>query len=182
MSPTEIQQIVDLIAQRIGASSAQVKKDYFFDPFTYSINFLASTTPASNLPASGTISRNYIVQNDSAFVLCKTTYVATDTNNAAIANVQPFGSGGTTAFSPITVSLVDSGSGRSFMDAPLPIDSVYGTGQLPFVWPMPRIIVPSSVVTATLINLSATAMNVRLSHHGYKVFGEVQKWVKANVG
>jgi len=174
-SQTAVDQTIREIARRLGITNGQAQKRYWLDPFIFSINYLNANS--TQLAASSNRTGNFITQNDSAFVICKTAYVATDTSNAAIASVQPFGSGASsTTFTPITITINDSGSGRSYMDTPVPIDTVFGTAQLPFVWPIPKVVDPASSVQATLTNLSATAMNVRLAFIGYKVFGDIAAW------
>jgi hypothetical protein len=172
LTQSDVDTVVQVIAGRLGQSPAQVRKDYWLDPFTYMINFV---TP-NQLAASATQTLNFIVQNDSAFAICKTTYIIASTANAFVAELQPFGSGLTTGGVGILVTLTDSGSGRSLSDSPVPIDSQYGTGQLPFIWPIPKILDPASTFAATLQNLDATARHVRLAHNGYKVFGNIESW------
>lgn len=172
LNSEDIQAVFRAMAAKLGEPISKVQKDWWLDPFVYSINFV---TP-NQLAASATTTLSFIVQNDSAFSICKTTYIASDTNNVAVANLQPFGSGGASSLVEILATITDSGSGRALSDNPIPIDSLFGTGQEPRIWPIPKIVDPNSTISVTLQNLVATARHVRLAFTGYKVFGNVQNW------
>jgi hypothetical protein len=172
LSSEDISAVFRALAAKLGEPLTKAQKDWWLDPFTYSINFV---TP-NQLAASATSTLNFLVQNDSAFAICKSTYIATDVNNAAVANLQPFGSGAASSLVEVLVTLTDSGSGRSLMDQGIPIDGLFGTAQFPRIWPIPKILDPNSTFSATLQNLVATARHVRLAFHGYKIFGNIQNW------
>ena len=172
LSSEDIQAVFRALSSKLGEPISKIAKDWWLDPFIYTINFV---TP-NQLAASATTTLNFVVQNDSAFSICKTTYVISDTANVAVANLQPFGSGGASSFVEILSTITDSGSGRSLSDQGVPIDSQFGTGQFPRIWPIPKIVDPSSTISVTLQNLVATARHVRLAFSGYKVFGNVQNW------
>ncbi len=174
LSSEDIQAVFRAMAAKLGEPLSKVQKDWWLDPFIYTINFV---TP-SQLAASATATLNFLVQNDSAFAVCKTTYTAADVANAAIANLQPFGSGGASSLVSVLSTITDSGSGRSLSDNPVPIDSQFGTAQFPRIWPIPKIVDPNSTVSVTLQNLVATAFHIRLAFAGYKIFGNVQNWAQ----
>jgi len=158
----DINQVVQSICGRLLG-----RRGFDLDPFTYTVNF-------ASLGASGTAIGSFLVQNDSAFCITSTTYIITDTSDVAVAELQPFGSGLTTGLVGILVTLSDTGSGRNLMDAGVPIDSIFGIGQRPYFWSVPKFLDPSSTFNTTLQNLVATARRVRLAFHGYKVFGSWQ--------
>lgn len=172
LSSEDVQAIFRAIASKLGEPISKIQKDWFLDPFTYTTSFV---TP-NQLAASGTSTQSFLVQNDSAFVICKTTFTIADVNNDAVANLQPFGSGGASLIVAVLASITDSGSGRALSDSGVPIDSWFGTAQFPRIWPIPKIVDPASNVSTTLQNLDATAYHVRLAYHGYKVFGNIQNW------
>lgn len=136
------------------------------DPFFYHIDF----TPAT---ASTNTTGQFVVQSDAAFMILGTSYIVTDTSNAAVANLQPFGSGGASSFSPFLITQMDQGAGRNLQNLPVEIDSVFGLGREPYVWRVPKILDQNSTYTVTVQNLSATDRNLRLTFHGCKVFGQV---------
>ncbi len=166
LAHADVEQVIRALCQRLGQPLAKIRKAYQLDPFTFVLNFLPAT-------ASATTTGRFIVQNDSAFSFVKTTYIATDTADAAVSGLQPFGSGGLTSFAPFLVTLTDSGSGRALSDLGVPIDSWFGTGQRPHVWPIAKILDPNSTFEAGVQNLSATDRRVRLAFHGYKIFGDI---------
>lgn len=173
MNKEDVTAIFRAIATKLGEPINVTMKKWFLDPFTYTINFV---TP-NQLAASATSTLQFICQADSAFVICRTTFVALSTANAAVANLQPYGSGGASSVVGVLCSLSDSGSGRALMDNPVPLDSIFGTGQYSGRdWPIPKILDPSSTLAATLQNLDATAYHIRLQFHGYKVFGDIAQW------
>ena len=123
------------------------------DFFVYSIEFVP-------LAASATSTTSIQIQADSAFLITMGTVVVTDTTNATfISNI------------PELILITDAGSGRQLSDKAVHMNNLFGTAQLPAVWPFPKIMAPSSTLAATLQNLEATARNVRLSFWGFKVFG-----------
>lgn len=172
----DISAVIRAIAQKLGEPIGQVRKNYWLDPFIFTTNFV---TP-NQLAASATGTLNFIVQNDSAFAICKSTLVVTATDNTFTAELQPWGTGLTTGGLGILATLTDSGSGRSLSDAPVMIESWFGTGSRPYHWPIPKILDPNSTFSTTLQNLVATARHVRLAYHGYKVFGNIQEWAMKN--
>lgn len=166
LAHADVEQVIRALCQRLGQPAAKIKKAYQLDPFTFVLNFLPAT-------ASATTTARFTVQNDSAFAICKTAYIASDTSDAAVSGLQPFGSGGLTSFAPFLVTLTDSGSGRALSDLGIPIDSWFGTGQRPYLWTIPKLLDPNSTFEAGVQNLSATDRRVRLAFHGYKVFGDI---------
>lgn len=163
----DVEQVFRALAARLGGSLTKAKREYQLDPFLFVINYLPAT-------ASATTSGNFIVQNDSAFAICKGSYIATDITDAAISGLQPFGSGALTSLAPFLITMTDSGSGRAMSNDPVPIDSWFGTGQRIYTWTIPKVLDPASTFAVTVQNLSATDRRVRLAFHGYKVFGNLQ--------
>lgn len=71
----------------------------------------------------------------------------------------------------ISCLILDTGSGRQLMNTAVPITSLFGTGQLPFVLPRQRPFRANATVSITLNNYSAaTDYNIRLSLIGEKGF------------
>lgn len=72
---------------------------------------------------------------------------------------------------PMTIIIQDSGSGRLLMNTPIPVSSIAGNGQLPFILPESRIFQPNATVSFTLANLSTSQYdNVQFSMIGRKIF------------
>lgn len=158
---SEVDKVVSAIAQRLGASPASVRRNYTLDFFTFGINFLP-------LGASLALTANFITQADSGFAICKTSFNISSDVNVFVANISD-----TPRFAPAVITLSDSGSGRDLSNQPVAIGTLFGPDDFPFPWPVPKILDPNSTFTARIQNLVATAFNVRLSFHGYKIFGDV---------
>lgn len=101
------------------------------------------------------------VESNAHFVICKTTMLVTD--QAAPPNV--------VALPLVLAQLQQSGSGRGFMPAGVfvPLVTMFGTGQLPVIWPTAKMVAANSQFSVTLTNLTAVALNVYLVFHGFAV-------------
>ncbi len=162
----DIRRIMDAIALTLGAP----KGDYRLSPFTYSMNFIPATL-------SATTTSQFIVQNDSAFAICKTTATVSTTAEVFSGNISD-----TPMYSPFVITLTDSGSGRNFSDNAIPINSLFGSAKEPFIWTVPLIVAPASTIAGALQNLVATSFNVRLAFHGYKIFGNLEAFRRTHEG
>lgn len=71
----------------------------------------------------------------------------------------------------VTVQLIDTGSGRNLLETAAPVSSIFGTGELPFVMPIPRLFFARSTIQVQVSNFSAaTDYGLRLSFIGYKAY------------
>ena len=71
----------------------------------------------------------------------------------------------------VTVLLVDTGSGRQFSDQAVPVPSLFGTGQIPFVLKQPKILMARTSLSVTVANFdAASTYTIRLSFIGSKLF------------
>lgn len=72
----------------------------------------------------------------------------------------------------VTMAIKDTGSGRDLQQEPIPLPSIAGNGELPFVLPQPRVFQPNSSVSFSFENFSAgtTYENVYISLIGRKLF------------
>jgi hypothetical protein len=141
----------------------------YLDPFSQEIDFLPATL-------STTTTGQFVVGSDAPFAICETVAWCTDTSNALAATVQPFGLG-MDALLPFTVTLNDSGAGRSLSNIAVPLDSLFGTGTRPHIWTVPKILNANSTFVVVVQNLSATSRNLRLSFHGWKIFGNASAFL-----
>jgi hypothetical protein len=122
------------------------------DPFTYSVNFItlaASVATPGNIP----------INADSDFVI----------RYSMISVFQPIG---TPIASPdLLITIFDTGSGRNLQDQAQHVTNVMGTAQRPYIWPEPKLVAGSSVLTVTLTNNTAgTFARVDVALGGFKVF------------
>lgn len=123
-----------------------------FDYFVYGTDF----TP---LALSATASNNIAISGDADFCILSAVLVETDTGNTTFL-----------AASPILFMLTDTGSGRDLANTPVHADNWFGTAQEPKYWDVPKIIRRNSTFRVTAQNLEATARNVRVAFHGFKIF------------
>lgn len=157
----EVDRVVREIARRNGMTPSAVNKNFTLDFFTFVINFLP-------LAASNTDTQNFITQADSGFAICKTSFTVASNVNVFVANISDI-----PRYAPQIITLSDSGSGRDLSNSGVSIGSLFGPDEFPFPWPTPKVLDPNSTFTARIQNLVATAFNIRLSFHGYKIFGDV---------
>jgi hypothetical protein len=133
-------------------------------PITYqSKDFFVYALSFSALAAGTNATQNLTIQADSDFILQKLTYEA---DLAAAAQTD---SG---RIIPLcSVLIVDSGSGRQSMNIAAGLTTLFGTGQIPFILPQPKVFLAQSNISVTLANISAaTTYNIRLSFIGVKGF------------
>jgi len=115
------------------------------------------------LAAGATANGSIEVQADSDFILQKLNYFA-DVEAAAQEDA-------TRVIPLVTLQLIDTGSGRNLFESPVAIPSLFGTGELPFVLPIPRVFFARSTIALQVTNFSAgTTYGLRLSFIGYKAY------------
>lgn len=138
--------------------TSQGKPRYFLSEFfSYSILF-------TNLAAGGSSSGNINIQADSDFKIQKLTYFASDNSNSSQTD-------GTRVIPLVTVLLTDSSSGRQLQDSAQPISNLFGTGEIPFILPTPKIFQSRSTLTVQVNNFDALlTYNIRLSFIGAKMY------------
>lgn len=126
------------------------------DFFVYELDFLAVASGASS-------SNNFTIQADSDFLW---------TSAAYFADIAAAGQDDSGRIIPLMSLLItDTGSGRQLMNTAVPISSLFGTGQLPFVLPRQRAFRSNTTVTVTVNNFdAANTYNLRLSLIGEKAF------------
>ena len=126
------------------------------DYFTYQVNF-------ASLAAGASANGSFQVQADSDFKWLKATVMADLAGAVQTVSSQ--------VIPLVTIQITDTGSGRQLMSAPVPIFNMFGTGQIPFILPVPRIFKARANVAIVVANYSAaTAYLFRLSFIGTKIF------------
>lgn len=109
--------------------------------------------------ASATLSRSFTADTDSWFVGLGAVATSRDTGTLAAQADRPF-----------SVEIKSTSGGRDFQSAPEDFDNFFGTAQLPSVWGAPLFVKPAATIQITLVNLVATARDVRVSIFGFKIF------------
>jgi hypothetical protein len=70
-----------------------------------------------------------------------------------------------------TIQVTDTGSGTTLFDQAIPILSAFGTAQLPFMLPVPRLFVANSVINVAITNVNSTNnQSYWFNFHGRKIF------------
>jgi|SRR6185436_9699472 len=130
---------------------AYLKKDFF----TYPTFVAENTTLAGNASTTSTFN----VDGDSDFFWTKFAYFAMDNDGAFVA-------------SPLVdIVVTDTTSGRDLMSSQVPLTSIGGTGQLPFILPVERFIAAKSTIKVSYYNVGAVTLSrLRLSFIGIKAF------------
>lgn len=132
------------------------------EPFIYSAEFL--TANATQLAPGATGTFNINIQADADFRILAACYEA-DVNQG-----DPQVSS-TVNIALVNVLLTDTGSGRNFMDRPVPVPSIFGNGQLPFPWPMPKEMRARSTLQVQCTNFDNTnTFDLRLAFIGVKLY------------
>lgn len=127
-------------------------KDLALDYFAYGTDF-------EPLGASATTTRQIQINSDSAFMVLSATMVETATDNTTFL-----------ANRPLLVSLATGGAALNLSNTPIHADNWFGTAEEPKYWDVPKVLLPNTSFNITLQNLEATARNVRVAFHGFKLF------------
>ena len=124
-------------------------------------DFFAYCGSVNPLPAGATVSDDIQIQADSDFLIL-----------AGIVGVRDAATGlAFQADAPITVSILDTGSGRQLNNEATDLNNLFGTGREPAYWTMPKLIKRSSTIQTVLGNLDpGNGFIVRYSYVGIKVF------------
>jgi len=126
-------------------------------------DFYVYGTVHSAVNPSTSNTQSILISADSDFQLEKLTFFA----DIAAAEQQQ----ATLEIPLCTVMITDTGSGRQLMSVAIPVTSLFGTGEIPFVLKQPKIFVARSTVSIAVTNFSAAnTYNVRLSFIGSKLF------------
>lgn len=130
---------------------------YVEDYFVYSVSI-------DDLDVNETLQTNIQIQADADFKWVKAVYYASIANGVFDAGNRPIPNA--------TVQMVDTGSGRQLFNQAVPIPAVFGTGELPFILPVPRIFKARSSINFTVANFDAAQNNyeIELVLIGSKIF------------
>lgn len=131
------------------------KVDRKIIPYNYSIAFLA-------LAANTTITGSISIEADADFIVRKTAYQADVVGLAQTSS--------TIVIPLVTFQITDTATARNLSNIQIPVTSYFGTGERPFILPMPRKYRANSVISFTVSNISAaTVYNLRLTLIGEKM-------------
>jgi len=126
------------------------------DFFVYQENF-------DNLTNGTSQQGNINIQANSDFVLQKLTMFADI-------------SGGSQTYSSrviplVNVQITDTGSGNQLFESSIPAFNLFGTGELPFILPTPKLFSARSTIAIAVSNFSSsTDYNIKFSLIGHKLY------------
>jgi hypothetical protein len=137
---------------RMGAGENDILKTDFY---VYSVSF-------QDLLSSQTQTSSIQIEADSDFQIVKLTAKPFQ-NLSTVSAIEA---------SPFTVLLTDTGSGRQLMNTAVSVPSLFGSGELPFILPDPKLLYARSVLAITVSNLDSVNNYafLQLSFIGRKVF------------
>jgi hypothetical protein len=123
------------------------------DFFIYPVNFLL-------LGAAEVRPVQLLIDAASDFMWYYGTYAADANSAAQTAN--------TRTYPLVDILITPSDTSAQFMQAAVPVTSLFGNGENPFVMPAPRLIPARSSITFTATNRDAANTNLRLQLIGVK--------------
>jgi hypothetical protein len=119
-----------------------------------------SYTKTFTFTATGQVLPDTIpIQADADFVLVKIMHTS-----SVDVNTQNIVDGGA------LITIKDQADGRDLMDSAVPLDSISGRGQLPFILPYPHRFKRNNSIAITLTNRAASNQVIRLTFSGYKTW------------
>jgi len=127
------------------------------------IDFYAYVVSFASIAPGATGNGSFNIDVDSDFRLEKLTYLA------AIAGAAQTRSSWVVPL--ITVDIKMTGSSRAFSSAPIPIPALFGTGEIPFILPTPKLLGKNTTVSIALANFdAASTYSLYLAFIGTKIF------------
>lgn len=130
--------------------------------FFYSYQFTFNN--GGEIAAGASASANINIEADSDFICTKITAFATIAGAPQTAE--------TRVIPLLDLQIDDTSSGRRTFNQPLPLNSIAGTAERPFILPTPQFYKRNGVIQAALRNFSASTdySNVTITLHGKKDF------------
>lgn len=128
-------------------------------------DFFVYEAQTAALAAAATQTDSIQIQADADFIWQKATALFTDSVTAGTAVTAA-----TRPLQNVLVQITDTGSNRQLFFNPVPIVNVFGTGELPFILPNPRLFMKTSTIQVDFTSVDSAAANVRLSFIGYKYY------------
>lgn len=125
--------------------------------------FAYSTGRLAAIAVGATVNTQILIQADADFLIEKLTYYA---DLAGVAQTS-----GARIVPNVTVLITASSSGVQIMNNPVPIPAMFGTGDLPFILPTPRLLGANSQLQIQLVSFEAAVTPlITLNFHGRKIY------------
>lgn len=144
------------------------KKTVFFyeGDFATAVGILPQGNLGPDIAANGSATGTINIQQDSHF-LC-VAGVGIVTSGAGVTLV--YGQGVNTP-SQKQISIADAGPGQPLSNVLAPFENYFGTGQLPAVWPIPKLFEAGGGIAVNITNLNqGTAHSVRMTFWGVRIY------------
>jgi len=138
--------IDNIIAQRYAAMNIEIKTMFYPLTFDFSIN--------STLNDVINIKANY------DFIIVSTAYWQDDASAQTDA---------TRELSDVTVQITDTNSGEDFFSEPVYVNSLFGTGQFPYIWPQPRLVLGTSSLKIVAQIFDSSTPKMQLAFQGVHI-------------
>lgn len=139
-------------------NAPQNARPFWDDFFVYTVSFLAA-----NLTAGSTVNQLLQIDASADFVWLQSSYTC---------DVARAGQTESTRVYPLaTVLLTPTDSSSQLMNAAVPVTSIFGNGESPFILSRPRVLAAQTSLTVQVANIDAAqAYNLQLSLIGVKRF------------
>jgi len=142
----------------------ELLNDASIEKYAFSYNAVFWTTgAANNIAAGGVATTNVQIDAGAPFLIVTQSY---DANTLGAARAPA-----TLTVPNALVLLTDTGSSRQLMDVATPVANIFGTGQFPYILPVPKLMAANSQLQVQVTNVDVAAgFNLRLSFNGYKLY------------
>jgi hypothetical protein len=169
MDPKEIQALLDATPD-LPENAALISmlqsmlNDASIEKYAFTYNAVFWTTGAANNIAAGAQgTTNVQIDAGAPFLIVSQSY---DANSLNAARAQA-----TQVIPNAIVLMTDTGSSRTLMDVATPIVNIFGTGQFPYILPVPKLMQANSQLQVQVTNIDVAAgYNIRLSFNGFKLY------------
>jgi hypothetical protein len=131
----------------------------------YEEDFFVYTAQFAALAPAAVAQSSIQIQADSHFKWIKATLQCDIAAAAYLDSTRPI---------PLaSLQITDGGTGRQLLFQAMPLETIFGSGALPFILPVPRIFRARSNISLSITNFSAaTTYNIRLAFVGTKMFAK----------
>ncbi len=129
--------------------------------FIYEADFVPLNALATNTV-------NTQIQNDSHFVCIGGCALVTDNTDATVIN-----SPSNANAAGKLVQVTDVAAGYPLSQVPLPLESMFGSAQLPAIWALPKVFRKGTTIATQVQNLINAIHRVRISYWGIRIYPKI---------
>lgn len=127
--------------------------------------FIYDASLVNGLAPAGTGADSFNIDSDADFLWQKGTYFVNVANDGFLDGTRPIPG--------VAVTIKDTTSGRDIMSAAVPIPAMFGSGELPFILPVAKLMPKTTTIQVNFANITdnTTYTFIGLYFHGQKLFG-----------